>query len=80
MADNKYITITTSPRQPASGKSKIWVVTNIKSGDRLGEIKWYGAWHQYCFYPDAGCIFNTGCMEHIIAFIELEMAGRRTKQ
>jgi hypothetical protein len=53
-----------------TGKTEIWYVYNIRSENRLGTIKWYGAWRQYCFYPESDCVFNKDCMNDIIKFIE----------
>ena len=61
-----------------SGRTFIWLVRSYR-GDFLGEIKWYGKWRQYCFYPNRATIFNNGCMKDIVQFIEDEMAKRRKK-
>jgi len=71
----QYINILLRPYKNPS--SFIWVVKSISKGNELGEIKWYGAWRQYCFYPADNCIFNKTCMNHIIDHIEREMAKRR---
>ncbi len=34
----------------------------------LGEIKWNGAWRQYCFYPDNDTFWNSSCMQEIVNF------------
>jgi hypothetical protein len=52
-----------------TGKTEVWVIRNSNSGGRLGTIKWYGAWRQYCFFPEADCVFNNGCLKDIIEFI-----------
>lgn len=59
-------------------KTKVYGVVNIKSGFRIGIIKWYSAWRQYCFYPDEETIFNTECMQYIIDFIKELMEKRKT--
>jgi len=48
-----------------TGKTAIYAVDSAQHGDRLGEIKWYGPWRQYCFYPKAGCVFNNDCLQDI---------------
>ena len=72
---SKYIRFETYAQKP---KTKLYGVVNIKSGFRIGIIKWYGAWRQYCFYPDEETIFNTDCMEYIIEFIKKLMEERKT--
>ena len=43
----------------------------------LGQIKWYGKWRQFCFYPSGDTIFNRACLKDIDAEIEKLMAERR---
>jgi len=65
--ENKYIKIVEVPH---SGKTRGFEVWN-KSGDYLiGEIEWYGAWRQYCFFPCEDMVFNSTCLELIINFLK----------
>ena len=52
-------------------KTSVWACLNKRSGDKLGEVKWYGRWRQYCFHPtlELATVFNVGCMEDICSFI-----------
>lgn len=43
----------------------------------LGQIRWHGAWRQFVFFPEAGCMFNRQCLADINAEIEKLMAERR---
>lgn len=63
-----------------SGKTVVVHVLSQRSGIILGLIKWYGPWRQYCFYPWADTIFNKGCMEDIIQYIDKLMQERLTKR
>lgn len=58
-------------------KTSVFDVINIKSGDRLGIIKWYGPWRQYCFFPHEETIFNMDCMRYIIDYIQNLMEARK---
>lgn len=58
-------------------KTKVIAVVNKKSGFRIGTIKWYGPWRQYCLFPDDATIFNKDCMEYIIDFINTLMKERK---
>ena len=60
-----------------STKTGKWRVENRNSGALLGIIKWHGAWRQYCFFPEADCIFNKGCLEDINEFITRRMNERK---
>lgn len=59
-------------------KTKKWIVVS-RSGDGLGVIKWYGHWRQYCFYPNDGTIWSTGCLEQVSAFLHEHKNDRREK-
>ena len=54
---------------PTNGRTEYWEVVNIRSGGLLGTIHWYGAWRQYCFFPQGDCVFNATCLTHILGFI-----------
>jgi hypothetical protein len=62
--------LTFGARPSPTGKTKIVSVCSRSSGELLGEIRWFGRWRQYCFYPERGTIFNHGCMGDICAHIE----------
>ncbi len=61
-----------------TGKTEIWNIISKSSGFILGQIRWFGAWRQYCFYPSANCIFNTSCISDISGMIKELMAQRKT--
>ncbi len=62
------------------GKTKVWQVVSTNHGFPLGEIRWYGGWRQYVFYPAADTLFNPDCMRQIAAFIENEMEARKRRE
>jgi len=61
-----------------AGKTEVWYVHNLSSGGRLGTVKWYGSWRQYCFFPEPDCVFNKDCMSDVIKFIEGRELVRRS--
>jgi len=63
----------------SKGKTKYFECINNKSSNRLGIIKWYGPWRQYCFFPEPGTIFSKGCLFDIYNFIEELMNDRKNK-
>jgi hypothetical protein len=63
--------------ETVTGKTGRWTIRNVRSGDILGEIRWYGAWRQYTFMPVSGTVFNVGCMEDITRFIKERMQERK---
>lgn len=76
-ADYEYIII----RQiPSKNKTFVFDVLNKRYLDRIGSIRWYGPWRQYCFEPAALTVFSMGCMADITAFIVRLMDERRTRK
>lgn len=57
-------------------QTPIVYVTSKSTGAPLGEIKWFGRWRQFCFYPVPGCVFNRSCLNDIIKAINELMAER----
>jgi len=57
-------------------KTQTWGVYSVRNGTLLGQIKWWGAWIQYAFFPEPGTLFNVQCMKDICAFIKGLMRER----
>ena len=74
----QYIKFINVPNHPAR-KTDIYYCFNRNSNDRLGIVKWHGAWRQYCFFVDVEyeVIFSKGCIKDISDFIDSLMAARR---
>ena len=52
-------------------KTPIYKLFSMSNHDiKLGEIKWFGAWRQYCFYPEENTIFDRKCLTYINNFLE----------
>ena len=39
-------------------------------GYYLGDIKWYGAWRKFCFYPVSDTIWDDKCLSELLNFLE----------
>jgi hypothetical protein len=37
---------------------------------KLGQIRWYGRWRQYAFFPCSGTAWNKGCLAEVRRFLE----------
>lgn len=61
------------------GKTKRIVVLSKRHGTILGEIKWFGAWRQYTFWPDRQTVWNTQCLEDVQSCICALMDERKKK-
>lgn len=62
--------------ESATGKTVIVTIWNRNSGTMLGQIRWYGPWRQYCWFPTPNTIFNVACMKDIEAEIDRLRAAR----
>ena len=61
-----------------TGKTSRWSIHNNRSQAFLGEIKWYSAWRQYCFFTTSDAVFNDSCMRDILDFIAQLSAARNS--
>jgi len=76
MVESKYLEF---DKVGDTGKTEIWNVLSRSSGFILGQIKWYSAWRQYCFWPTSDTIFNPECMDDITKAIRELMEQRKNK-
>lgn len=74
---SKYLEFNPDPTW--KGKTEKFTVDSVK-GFNLGEIKWYGAWRQYAFFPSTYSVFNRDCLYDIISFINELMVRRKTNE
>lgn len=56
--------------QSVSGKTSRYAVYNTRSGDQIGEIRWFGRWRHYTFFPADGTAFSAGCLRDIADLIK----------
>jgi hypothetical protein len=64
-----------------TGKTKYFnVVTKDDIPFKLGEVKWFGRWRQYSFFPESNTVFEKQCLKDIINFIENLMLERKNKK
>ena len=58
-------------------KTKRIVVVSKRYLAILGDIRWYGSWRQYAFFPEADTIWNPQCMDDVQECIKRLMEERR---
>ena len=64
-----------------TGKTKkYYVFTKDFVSLKLGEIKWFGRWRQYSFFPEPNTVFEKQCLKDITNFIETLMLNRKIKK
>jgi len=76
--DYKYISISALPMKPGR-KTLDFVLMNKSQALPLGIIKWYGAWRQFCFYPDAGTVWSISCLMEVNGFLR-ELKNERARK
>ena len=57
-------------------KTEVWQVISIK-GIFLGDIKWFGRWRAYAFFPDEKTVYNSECLKDVAAMITWLMNERK---
>lgn len=62
---------------PYDGKTKKFEVTSTKHDSLLGEIKWFGRWRQYGFFPELDTVWNKDCLKTIQDFLQKLMDERK---
>jgi len=63
-----------------TGKTlKYNVYTKDETPIKLGEIRWFGRWRQYAFYPEPQTVFEKQCMQDITNFLLNLMQERKKK-
>lgn len=62
----KYIHFVETRKLP---KTKVYACVNNNSNERIGLLKWHGAWRQYCFFPEFNTVYSLGCLNDIAEFM-----------
>lgn len=70
-----YITMEEVPL--GGRKTKVWRVVSNEGGIELGQIRWFGRWRGYAFFPHGGMVFEQQCLRDIAAFVEAESRAYR---
>jgi hypothetical protein len=52
--------------------TEIWEVRTAEPSrtQLLGEVRWFGRWRCYSFFPQAGCTFEPTCLRDVADFCE----------
>lgn len=72
---SEYLTF--AERNSSSGKTTVVTIFSAHTGHVLGEIKWFGRWRRYAFYPEPGTIWDVGCLETINEYVDALMESRK---
>jgi len=62
-----------------TGKTLVWSVEAKEGGAKLGEVRWFGRWRGYAFFP-LDAIFEHKCLRDIADFVEMQTKAHRAKK
>lgn len=62
---------------PFEGKTKKFGIITKETHECIGEIKWYGRWRKYSFFPEPNTVYETDCLTDIVNFIKDLMYDRK---
>lgn len=60
-------------------KTQFWQVVSVK-GAFLGDIKWFGRWRCYAFFPEEETVFNSECLKDLEIFMGKLMHERKLEK
>ena len=63
-----------------TGKTKIFEVYNKKHGGYGGQIRWYGGWRGYAYYPENDSRYDSDWLYEVAEFIDRLMLQRKLKK
>lgn len=69
---SKWLLFDLMPRRNGL-KTDRWLVYNKDAEIQIGEIKWYGPFRAYSFFPKNDCVFESTCLQDITNFIQHQM-------
>lgn len=64
--ETKYLQFKVIEEKP---KTTVYEVVSKSQRLRLGIIKWFSSWRQYCFFPWSGSVWNNECLLDITNFL-----------
>lgn len=77
--DSKWIHFEERLDKPQLLTKQYYVLSN-DNNFVLGQIKWYGAWRTYAFYPSQDTVFEPQCLGDITRFINKLMLDRKIEK
>lgn len=66
---------------PSKRKTRSMIVMNDDFYE-VGKLRWYGAWRQYCFFPNPReqMVLHNGCLRDIAAYLDRMNSAQRTER
>jgi hypothetical protein len=80
LRNGKYMNIRELPLDKGR-KTHIYSLHEIGNEDyELGQIAWYGPWRKFCFFTNGGMVFDKGCMQQIIVWVDILNEDHKNKK
>ncbi len=73
--ESKWIRFQLADKQ--NPKTKIWNVITKEDNFILGQIKWFGIWRQYAFFPVSDTVYEKICLNDISNFLKEQTINRK---
>jgi hypothetical protein len=48
-----------------SGRTEVWTIVAVEDDFELGQIKWYGPWRMYAWFPEPNTVYESTCLRDI---------------
>jgi hypothetical protein len=68
VAEFKYFNVQRRPREKGRKTHAYWLISRSNS-NRLGIIKWYASWRQFCFHPEMDTVWSDDCLACVREFL-----------
>ncbi|KKM91198.1 hypothetical protein LCGC14_1230900 [marine sediment metagenome] len=69
------------PYSSATGKTSIWeVIPKDADHTRIGEVRWFGRWRKYAFFPLSETVFEQVCLRDIADFCETKTKEHKQRK
>lgn len=78
--DGRWIRIVLYPYVKPNQKTFVYHVQSKDPVHKLGEIRWWGRWRRYAFFPSPNTLYEHVCLRDIADFIDVLMRDRRRKR
>lgn len=63
-----------------TGKTTVYNCYNKEYQSLLGQVKWYGGFRKYSFFPEPNIVFETQCLKDIASFLDKLMLERKLQK
>lgn len=73
----KWLIFELYPYVKRGQKTSVYHIRTREGGEALGEIRWWGRWRKYAFFPAHGTLYEPTCLRDIATFIDDLMAERK---